>query len=90
MAAAADALPRPGLLVECAGHAAIKEHVVPALATGIPCVVASVGALAEGDPVGVARQHGLHDFGEPHARLFDRLGHRLDGLGRGELRVVGG
>ena len=48
------------------------------------------GALAEGDPVGVARQHGLHDFGEPHARLFDRLGHRLDGLGRGELRVVGG
>ena len=35
-----------GLLVECAGHGAITEQVLPALAAGIPCVVTSVGALA--------------------------------------------
>jgi aspartate dehydrogenase len=34
------------LLVECAGHAAIEEHVLPALERGIPCLVASVGALS--------------------------------------------
>ncbi len=38
---------RPDLLAECAGHAAIESHVIPALESGIPCVVASVGALAE-------------------------------------------
>jgi aspartate dehydrogenase len=37
----------PDLLVECAGHAAIEQHVLPALERGIPCVVASIGALAE-------------------------------------------
>jgi aspartate dehydrogenase len=34
------------LVVECAGHAAIEEHVLPALERGIPCMVASVGALS--------------------------------------------
>jgi aspartate dehydrogenase len=43
-----DALPQvPDLLVECAGHAAIEQHVLPALERGIPCLVASIGALAE-------------------------------------------
>lgn len=35
------------LLLECAGHAAITEHVLPALARGIECAVLSVGAVAE-------------------------------------------
>ncbi|WP_370680136.1 aspartate dehydrogenase [Comamonas sp. GB3 AK4-5] len=39
----ADAM--PDLLVECAGHAAIASHVLPALRRGIPCLVVSVGAL---------------------------------------------
>jgi aspartate dehydrogenase len=34
------------LLVECAGHHAIEQHVIPALERGIPCIVASVGALS--------------------------------------------
>jgi aspartate dehydrogenase len=34
------------LVVECAGHAAIEEHVLPALERGLPCMVASVGALS--------------------------------------------
>jgi aspartate dehydrogenase len=39
----------PDLLAECAGHAAIADHVLPALRAGIPAVVASVGGLHEGD-----------------------------------------
>lgn len=46
----ADALdaagPAPDLLVECAGHSAIEAHVLPALRRGVPCIVASVGALS--------------------------------------------
>lgn len=38
---------RPDLLVECAGHRALEEHIVPALELGIPCMVVSVGALSE-------------------------------------------
>ena len=34
------------LVIEAAGHAAIEEHVITALARGTPCVVASVGALS--------------------------------------------
>jgi len=42
------AVPAEGidLVVETAGHAAIEQHVLPALERGTPCVVASVGALS--------------------------------------------
>jgi aspartate dehydrogenase len=38
---------RPDLLIECAGHRALEEHILPALERGIPCMVVSVGALSE-------------------------------------------
>lgn len=38
---------RPDLLIECAGHQAIEEHVLPALERGIACMVVSIGALSE-------------------------------------------
>lgn len=38
---------QPDLLVECAGHAALEQHVLPALERGISALVVSVGALSE-------------------------------------------
>ncbi|UOA29317.1 aspartate dehydrogenase [Pseudosulfitobacter sp. DSM 107133] len=38
---------RPDLLVECAGHAAVRETVLPALKAGIDVVLVSIGALSD-------------------------------------------
>ncbi|SFL88344.1 aspartate dehydrogenase [Variovorax sp. OV329] len=47
-AAVVSSVPLAGidLVVEAAGHAAIEQHVLPALRRGTPAVVASVGALS--------------------------------------------
>jgi aspartate dehydrogenase len=39
----------PGLVLECAGHQALTEHVIPALRRGVECAVLSSGALSEPD-----------------------------------------
>ncbi|TFY97248.1 aspartate dehydrogenase [Ramlibacter rhizophilus] len=58
------------LVLECAGHAALEQHVVPALARGIECAVLSIGAVAE---------PGMLERLEDAARRGDTQVHLLSG-----------
>ena len=49
----------PDLLVECAGHAAVRGTAVPALRAGIDVVLVSIGALSD-----VALERALHAAAE--------------------------
>ena len=37
---------RPDCIVECAGHAAVEQHVLPALERGVQAIVTSIGAIS--------------------------------------------
>jgi aspartate dehydrogenase len=58
------------LVLECAGHEALKAHVLPALKAGVECAVLSVGALAEA---------GLPEALEAAAALGNTQVHLLSG-----------
>lgn len=74
---------RPDLLVECAGHAAVAAHVLPALEAGIPAVVASVGALHDAD--GWLQLEAAATKGGTHASLVSGAIGGIDALSAARL-----
>lgn len=83
LASARQPYPRADLLVECAGHGAITEHVLPALAAGIPCVVTSVGALSA--PGLIDRLEAAARAGDSHFQLVSGAIGAIDALAAARL-----
>lgn len=69
---------RPDLVVECAGHSAVDAHLVPALQAGIPCVMASVGALH--DPALLSRLESAASQGNTRVQLVSGAIGAIDAL----------
>lgn len=69
---------RPDLLVECAGHSAIEQHVIPALSRGINCLIVSIGALADSDLA--ARLERAANQGDSHIELLSGAIGGIDAL----------
>lgn len=69
---------RPHLVVECAGHRAVTEHVVPALRAGVPAVVASIGSLH--DASALARLSDAAAEGAAHVQLVSGAIGGIDAL----------
>jgi len=74
---------RPDLVVECAGHAAVNAHLVPALQAGIPCVMASVGALH--DPALLQRLESAAAAGNTRVQLASGAIGAVDALAAAQL-----
>ena len=68
----------PDLVVECAGHGAVGDHVLPALEAGIPAVVASIGALHDAD--GMLRLETAAAKGGTHVSLVSGAIGGIDAL----------
>ena len=69
---------RPDLLAECAGHSAVMSHVIMALQAGIPCVVASLGALHKADSY--ARLEAAAECGGTRVQLISGAVGGMDAL----------
>lgn len=54
------------LVLECAGHMALEQHVLPALGRGIECAVLSIGALCEAGMFERLEQAALHGQTQLH------------------------
>lgn len=75
---ALDDASRPHLVVECAGHDAVTEHVIPALRAGVPAVVASIGSL--NDASALARMSDAAAHGATHVQLVSGAIGGIDAL----------
>ncbi len=74
---------RPDLIVECAGHGAVREHVLPALRAGVPAVLASIGALHGADAM--AELAAAADAGGTRAQLVSGAIGGIDALAAARL-----
>ena len=74
---------QPDLLVECAGHGALEQHVLPALERGISALVVSVGALSE--PGMAQRLEAAADAGGAQLQLLPGAMGGIDALAAARL-----